>query len=467
LRGDVSIAIIAPAKPEDFFDLLWQGVWEATFDLGCFGVQVRNLTTEYGDVSAQRQILGELLHDGIDAVALMPAHGTALNELIAEVESRGISVVTFQSDAPESARSAFVGPDSFQAGVLAGEVLVKLMRRNGRVAAFPGALETQHLARRYEGLRAELSAHGCQLLEMANDTGMNLLGAAADGIYVGDERLAMVAASMESAGLRTPCVGFSKTEGIQPFLANRTVSAVIDEHRYQQGYLTVQKAYEAVLKRGQGGQVTGVQMPSAVVIAANSSDSGESAISAFEMLVRQRTEVLLSYKQGLERANAELLSLSITDPLTGLLNRRKFEETMASEVARAKRYAPMSLLMIDLNRFKAINDRYGHPAGDEALKMVARTLQEGSRSTDYCARIGGDEFAVILPHTDASSAKVVRDRILRRIARIQATAGGEEFGISLSIGIATLPGDADDAEALIAAADSAMYRAKAASRNAA
>ncbi len=459
MRGDVSIAIIAPAKPEDFFDLLWQGVWEATFDLGCFGVQVRNLTTEHCDIEGQRQILGQLLHEGINALALLPAHGTALNDLIGAFESRGIPVVTLQSDAPESARSAFVGPNSLQAGVLAGEFLAKLMRGQGRVACFPGPLDNYHLAQRYEGLRAELTSRGCSSVEMAGE-----LDTTADGIYVGDERLLEVAASLEQAGSRVPCVGFSNTEGVRPFLASQTVSAVIDEHRYQQGYLAVQKAYEAVLKREGGGRVTGVQIPSAIVIGGNASDTGESVIGAFEMLVRQRTEVLLSYKQRLERANAELLNLSITDPLTGLLNRRKLEETIESEVSRARRFGPLSLLMVDLNFFKTINDRYGHPAGDEALKTVAGTLKSCCRGTDFCARIGGDEFAVILPHTDRPGARAVRDRILGQMGRTRATAGGKDLSISLSVGIATMPDDADNAEALIAAADSAMYRAKQASR---
>ncbi|HYL78893.1 MAG TPA: diguanylate cyclase [Bryobacteraceae bacterium] len=459
MRGDVSIAIVAPAKPEDYFDLLWQGVWEATFDLGCFGVQVRNITTGHCDLDGQRQILSQLFYEGIDAVAVLPAHGAALNDLIGEFELRGTPVVTFQSDAPESARSAFVGPDSFQAGVLAGEVLAKLMSGRGRVASFPGPLEHHHLAQRYKGLRTELASRGCSSVEMIGE-----LDVTADGIYVGDERLAEVAASLEERGVRVPCVGFSNTEDVRPFLANQTVSAVIDEHRYQQGYLAVQKAYEAVLKREHGGRVTGVQIPSAIVIGGNASDAGESAIGAFEMLVRQRTEVLLSYKQRLERANAELLNLSITDPLTGLLNRRKFEETLDSEVARAKRYEPMSVLMIDLNFFKAINDRYGHPAGDEALRTVAGTLTSCCRATDFCARIGGDEFAVILPHTDRPGARAVCDRIAGQMGRTRTMAGGKELSISLSVGIATLPDDAENAEALIAAADSAMYRAKEASR---
>jgi|HubBroStandDraft_1064217.scaffolds.fasta_scaffold512732_1 diguanylate cyclase (GGDEF)-like protein len=106
----------------------------------------------------------------------------------------------------------------------------------------------------------------------------------------------------------------------------------------------------------------------------------------------------VSYKAQLEQANAELLNLSITDPLSGLLNRRQFEKSLEEEVLRAQRYSPVSLLMIDLNLFKMVNNAYGHQTGDEALKLVAEVLKACSRTTDVCARLGGDEFAVMLPH---------------------------------------------------------------------
>jgi diguanylate cyclase (GGDEF)-like protein len=290
----------------------------------------------------------------------------------------------------------------------------------------------------------------------------DLLGAlrSATGFYVGNQDLLKVAAALEQAGVCAPCIGFGNTEPVQAFLARQTVSAVIDEHRYLQGYFAVQKAYEAVLKKAQGGKVGGVRIPSDVAFAANALDSGDSLHYAFEMLVRQRTEVLCSYKQRLEQANTELLSLSMTDSLTGLLNRRKFEEVIQNEVARALRYGPLSLLIIDLNFFKLVNDRYGHLAGDEVLKSVADLLKLCCRTTDTCARLGGDEFAVILPHTDGQAAAVVRDRILQSAARVMVPAGEREDALSLSIGMASLLQDADNADALIAAADADMYRMK-------
>jgi diguanylate cyclase (GGDEF)-like protein len=121
--------------------------------------------------------------------------------------------------------------------------------------------------------------------------------------------------------------------------------------------------------------------------------------------------------------------------------------------------------MIDVNLFKHVNDRYGHQIGDEALKTVATVLNSSCRSTDFCARLGGDEFAVVLPHADAAAAAVVRDRILQSLPTTPVPVDGGRLTLSLSIGIASLPDDATASEGLIAAADSAMYRVKQASRS--
>jgi diguanylate cyclase (GGDEF)-like protein len=470
---EASIAIIAPLQPEDFFDLLWQGVWEATFDLASFGVQVRNLPTERYDVAGQRELLAQLLEDKVDGIAVVPAHGAALNQLIDEHEARGTPVVTFHSDAPESRRSAFVGPDPFQAGVLAGELLSKLMGGKGQALSFPGSSEKHHMAQREQGFRGEFARHPqCTVLtssirdlESFETPPAQLLVElrSTNGVYVGEEDMVKVAAALEKAGVCAPCVGFGNTDLLQPFLARRTVSAVIDEHRYLQGYFAVQKAYEAFLKRAPGATVNSIRVSSDVTLAANATDSRDSLHAAFEMLLRQRTEVLRGYKQRLEEANLELENLSTTDPLTGLCNRRKFDEVLEHEVARAQRYGPLSLLMIDINLFKLVNDRHGHQAGDDMLKSVARLLKSCCRGTDACARLGGDEFAVILPHAGSAVAGVVRDRILKETVRITVPVGGEQLSSSLSIGIASLA-ETRDAQELIAAADADMYRVKEASR---
>ena len=465
MSNHVGIAVIAPIQPEDFLDLLWQGVWEATFELGSFGVEVQNLTTERADVGAQRELLGALLEHRVDAIAILPAHPTELNDLIDEHEARGTPVVTLHGDMPNSRRSAFVGPDHRRAGALAGEVLVKLMGGRGRIVAIPGSGEKFYLAQRYRGFQEELArlrAGDPDALPLVECREPELLEAAgpAEGYYIGGPQVAEVGAMLEKLKVRAPCVGFSNTERARAYLERGTVSALIDQGRYLQGYFAVQKAYEAVLKRQEHSPLAGVRIPSTMVFSANAPELEDRVNNAFEMLVRQRTDILLSYKERLEQANTQLTNLSVTDPLTGLHNRRKFEEALEQETARALRYGPVSLLMIDLNRFKLVNDRYGHQAGDEALKLVARVLKKCCRTTDTCARLGGDEFAVILPHSNPAAARIVRDRILHQIAKAVVPVEGEDLSISLSIGQATLPGDADDSAALIAAADTAMYQAK-------
>ncbi len=471
---NITLAVIAPVQPEDFFDLLWQGAWEATFDLSSFGVEVQDLTTEGLDVGGQRKILDMLLANPVNAIALMPVHATALNDLISQHARNGTPVVTFHADAPESRRAAFVSPDLNQAGALAGEALAKLMGGRGRILSFPGPLDQFHLARRYEGFRKALSRYSGRIEESpcggcaSGPITPELLESfgPVDGYYVGSEDLAGIARVIEQLGVQMPCVGFSNTGQVRAFLERGTVSAVIDENRYQLGYFAVQKAYEAVLKQEARGVVNSVQIPSTVVFAANACGDGDSLHNAFELLVRQRTEILLTYKHRLEEANAKLLDLAITDPLTGLYNRRKFEEVIDMEVSRALRWGPVSLLMIDLNRFKQVNDRYGHQAGDDVLKAVSRVLVSCCRATDTCARLGGDEFALILPHADSAAAGVVRNRIQQQIAVARVPAEEVELQISLSIGIATMPDDAGDAAALMAAADAAMYLVKQSSRSA-
>jgi diguanylate cyclase (GGDEF)-like protein len=460
---NVIIAIVAPAQPEDFYDEVWEGVWEATFDLAAFGVRVDNLTTEYRDVARQRELLEGLLGTGVAAIAIVPAHTYALDDLIDRHELSGTRVITLQGDAPGSKRSAFVGADARRSGALAGEVLAKLMGGCGRVLSFPGDQEEFQQAGRYAGLRTELGRHAGLIQETGERSCPDLKNAlkSADGVYVGNEDLAMVAAALEQAGVRVPCVGFSNTGLARQLLKDGLVSAVVDESRHQQGYFAVQKAYQATLQRD---GLDNLSVPSSVAFSANAAELQESLNDAFELLVRQRTEVLCSYKTRLEQANSELLSLSITDPLTGMLNRRQFEASLEQEVARARRYGAMSLLMVDVDLFKTVNDTYGHQTGDEILKMVASVLKECSRNTDICARLGGDEFGVILPHSDRAAAAIVRERIVRRMADTTVATVRHRITVSVSVGIGTLPGDAEHVAGLVAAADADMYRVKQASR---
>lgn len=166
--------------------------------------------------------------------------------------------------------------------------------------------------------------------------------------------------------------------------------------------------------------------------------------------------------QELEQANAQLATLAATDSLTGLCNRRALGERLGVEFVRARRYgSPLSLLMLDVDQFKQYNDAFGHIAGDRILRTVGHMLHDQARITDLPARYGGEEFAVVLPETDASGALVAAERI-RRALESQAWP---LRAVTVSIGVCTMDASAADAEALIAAADSALYRSKAAGRN--
>ncbi|HLJ54138.1 MAG TPA: GGDEF domain-containing protein [Chthonomonadaceae bacterium] len=166
-------------------------------------------------------------------------------------------------------------------------------------------------------------------------------------------------------------------------------------------------------------------------------------------------------------AHDELRRLAFRDPMTGLANYRAFRDLLAEETGRAVRYGhPLSLLLVDVDRFKRVNDGYGHPAGDEVLRHVARVLQEHVRAIDTPARYGGEEFAVLCPETEVEAAVVLADRLRAALeASPCALPSGELIRVTMSVGVAVYPSDALNESDLIAAADEALYEAKRAGRN--
>lgn len=154
--------------------------------------------------------------------------------------------------------------------------------------------------------------------------------------------------------------------------------------------------------------------------------------------------------------------LALTDSLTGLQNRRAFDSELAVAVARAERYQrDLSLMLLDLDHFKILNDTYGHPAGDAVLRAVARVLIEKSRRIDMVARIGGEEFALILSDTPSSAAL----RLAERLRQAISNASSDSIAFSASFGVASLQDTESKPEALLKAADKALYAAKDAGRN--
>jgi len=192
------------------------------------------------------------------------------------------------------------------------------------------------------------------------------------------------------------------------------------------------------------------------------------------LVVRSQSRLIVSNHHAAEaqaRQTEAFRSQSLTDALTGLANRRALEEALRREWERAARAAaPLAVLVIDADRFKRYNDHFGHLAGDECLRRIATILGQSIRGMDMAGRYGGEEFVLLLPNADVARALVVAERARAAIesagiAHVKDRPGDPHF-VSVSIGVAaTVPSGTDTAEALIARADEALYRAKSMGRN--
>lgn len=183
-------------------------------------------------------------------------------------------------------------------------------------------------------------------------------------------------------------------------------------------------------------------------------------ISGFASMAIERSEFY--------RRSEEFRQISITDPLSGLLNRRYFQERLAEEMERSKRHKlPLSLIIMDIDNFKKFNDLHGHLAGDEAIRLVGSSLRNNIRTIDVAARYGGEEFTVILPQTTKTDATQIAQRVCMEIEKNALITNDQNrtFGITVSIGLATFPEDAEALEDLFKHADRALYSAKAAGKN--
>jgi two-component system cell cycle response regulator len=175
----------------------------------------------------------------------------------------------------------------------------------------------------------------------------------------------------------------------------------------------------------------------------------------------------LRYALKLADTLGELRRLATRDQLTGLLNRREFDRILAEECDRAVRFnRPVSLLVVDLDHFKRVNDVHGHPAGDAVLREAARRLAGQVRTVDRATRFGGEEFAIVLMEMDRAQALEVARRMVAMMAATPIEASpGVSLNVTMSVGVAVSPFDAKDPKALVSAADRALYAAKAAGRN--
>jgi diguanylate cyclase (GGDEF)-like protein len=191
-----------------------------------------------------------------------------------------------------------------------------------------------------------------------------------------------------------------------------------------------------------------------------------------EIRVRQRTTDLKEVNERLNHEIAERLRFenalkeaALTDPLTNLANRRTMVDHLQHELTRSKRCnTPLTVLMLDLDFFKRVNDEHGHDRGDAVLIEAGRRMKELIRGQDLLARWGGEEFVILLPETSAAGGMIVAEKIRKRVAEEAFTVPGATLHLTISIGVATLA-EGQQTDALIKAADRALYQAKQRGRN--
>jgi diguanylate cyclase (GGDEF)-like protein len=181
------------------------------------------------------------------------------------------------------------------------------------------------------------------------------------------------------------------------------------------------------------------------------------------------TIVMFSHQEDLEvQAEQRLYASAVLDPLTGLHNRRHLDARLKSEFAFANRHAtPLSVLLIDIDHFKKINDTYGHAGGDAALRVLSERLQRTVRTEDIVARYGGEEFAVVARGIEATGAMLLAERIRETAAKIQVPHEDKIIAFTISVGVTTMSRERvfDSIAALLKAADDGLYKAKDAGRN--
>jgi len=188
------------------------------------------------------------------------------------------------------------------------------------------------------------------------------------------------------------------------------------------------------------------------------------ATIAYFAFIRPKDRQIRAIMASLDEARRNAENLARFDALTGVLSRRALLEALDVEVARAKRYgSALACLMLDLDHFKRINDKYGHPFGDTVLHLIARVISEHCRTNDFLGRYGGEEFLIILPETQIDGATTIAERVRSAVAETSLDQNDER--ITLSIGVAEWRDGDGSAKRLIAQADRALLEAKSAGRN--
>ena len=271
-------------------------------------------------------------------------------------------------------------------------------------------------------------------------------------------RFVSTAGVSEARGGISPQVHIGKCRWELP--GTEIMTQTWDEHR---AVLAARKPFRNLMLRrtGSDGQIRFVQVAGKAVFDRLGTFCGYQGVAS-DVTARVRAE------EALQLANEQLEKLALHDPLTGLANRRKFAERFDYDMARAVRAGtPLSLLMVDIDHFKAVNDRHGHLAGDACLKALAALLSASVRAVDLVARFGGEEFVVLQPEMSADQSLAAAERIRARVEAhpLDIRADAPPVAVTVSVGAATSAGPDATMERLIAQADEAVYKAKHAGRN--
>jgi two-component system cell cycle response regulator len=278
---------------------------------------------------------------------------------------------------------------------------------------------------------------------------------------------AVVRGALESAGARV-LLAHSTMDALQQLIDQPCELAVVDDALDGERGRAVLEA----LREG-GGRTpvlmltSGASSERVALLDAGADDvlAPDAPPAELTARVRRRRDTFL-HQRGLAAEAARLHALSVTDGLTELANRRHFQDRLHEEFRRAQRYDdPLSLMLVDLDHFKAVNDTHGHQLGDEVLRAVAACLREAVRETDFVARYGGEEFAVILPKTHLGGALTVAERISAEVRRLRLGVD-RSLTVTASLGVSSYPSRAvTTPEQLVRTTDQALYRAKSEGRN--
>jgi two-component system cell cycle response regulator len=364
-----------------------------------------------------------------------------------------VGVITADSTRSE----AFSGRDSLTFNSL-GPLIAGMMKRQ-RVY-----IETERKLREYEVLKEEsmnlLRSPDLKEIAWSSIKALARIAPVGTALFVKkNDEYELIAAS----GIREP--GKKRFASLKGSLLENAVQGMLPV------YLSDLKGYHLpALPFGAGGVKSLLALPLI----------SESKVLGVLALVSERTKPFTMHQIELLKLFSEQVSVTLsraflhedikhmatTDGLTGLYNHRHFQERLSQEFRRLSRYPrPLSLLILDIDFFKKVNDSYGHPAGDAVLKNVALILKKIVRETDIPARYGGEEFAALLTDTDKRGAEQVADRLRKNIMESLFRVDSKGIHITVSIGVATYPSDAKTKESLIELADRALYRAKEEGRN--